>query len=209
MRLNEISENLIEKHKNDISTSLYSDVKLYRGIGNMLNVPIGTQTMQTIRRDRQLLNSSRISGFVFDTVMKLKKWPFRKSNTASITITPEQTGIYGGTCRVYPFNGTWYLYSTTSGDFMIPIDTLVRIIYKQLGPRLNLPRSFTFANRDLLMANLDQIEEWLANNMNIVDQVVDFHVTTDVDELKYAVGEILMWGSKQFIAVRLPYNRGS
>jgi len=107
-----------------------SSVKLYRGIQNQIPEAPGHKSVQDIRTNRQLLDSSPIMGFAFDAFMQALGLPMRKANTASVTVRPSQVAMYGAPCRVFPINGTTYLYSESMSDF---IDISAGILTKAHG----------------------------------------------------------------------------
>ena len=201
MLINEVTDPQLLDYKNKISSALRSDVKLYRGTSN---VSIPDVSLQAMRSDRLPRDSSRLAVFIFDSIMKANRWPFRKSNTTSVSISPKQAKLYGDLLRVYPIDGTVFLYSTQVYDWLPSINRiLVKIYMSALKVYPELRPNGDMYNFDLLLSHPDYINQWIVDNLEEINSQLDLHVTTDINELQYAKGEILMWSAaKNFVAVR-------
>ena len=185
-----------------------SSVVLYRGIGNMRKDPVGTSKVQPIRTDRMLLHSSPLGGRVFDLIMEINGLPMRKANTVSVTQDIEQSSFYGGACRVYPMNGTQYLYSTKVADFITLSSNLLKAAYKvAIKHKVIEPVPGMYLSMDSCSTALQGHEDFVEKYVRAVGKkafaVCDLRTTTNIDDVKASIGEILLYGTPKYIAVRV------
>lgn len=190
------------------STAKNSSVKLYRGIGNMKNDAYGTEKYQPIRLNRNLLHSSPLSGLAFDTAMEACGYPMRKSNTVSVTQDPEQAIFYGGVCRVFPMDGTQYLYSPKVGDFLTFTVKLLGAAYKEALKRglvADIPGN-VYPDDDVynkaLSGQVPFVKRYVKAIGKQACETVDIRVTSNLEEVKAAMGEILIFGTPVYLAIR-------
>lgn len=197
----------VSQPKLNISTAQSSKVKLYRGIGNMYDDPIGTKKIQAIRTDRQLLHSTQLAGHVFDLLMQTLKLPVRKENTASVTRSQEQAMFYGPVCRVYPVDGTLFVYCTKVSDMLGISTRIMTNVYSGLQTVREMPPLHDENDQELLTDILTpyaaMIDQYVTKAAAKIAKDVDLRSTNNIDELRAAPGEILMYGKPYFLAVKV------
>lgn len=185
MRLNEI-ENKEYMSFDEIETIVHahciasskSFTTLYRGVSYAEQAFVGT-----IRKDRTVKDSSILEMFVFNEYMKFKDFPFRKSNTLSVTTKRDQATYYGKTiCQIYPFDGSTYLYSEAISDFINFSRNIITIFHITNG------------------TSITELHELFAEHQRFIDNMVKFQITTDPNDLSKAKGEIIIIGDK-YVAV--------
>lgn len=198
---------LINEVTDTFSVAQNSSVKLYRGIGNMSSAPPGTEKLQPIRNDRRLLHSSPLSGIAFDTAMAACGYPMRKSNTVSVTQDPQQAIFYGGVCRVYPMNGTQYLYSSKVGDYLTFTVKLLGAAYKEAvkrGLSKEIPGGYNDDDvlNKALSGQIPFVQRYIKSIGKQACETFDIQLTSNIEDVQVAQGEILLWGTPAYLAVR-------
>lgn len=196
---------LIDPSELNIGNAAMSSVKLYRGIQNQIPEAPGHKSVQDIRTDRRLLDSSPLMGETFDLFMQALGVPMRKANTASVTTKLHQTIGYGAPCRVFPINGTSYLYSEVVKDF-IRISREIRLIAAEAivgsTPNVSVVDVTSYLD-DILSKNKPAFVQYIKDHANELQQTYKMKMTTNVNQLKNAAGEILLYGTPHFLAIRL------
>lgn len=191
----------------DYGNAAMSSVKLYRGIQNQIPEAKGHRSLQYIRTDRRLLDSTPLMGETFDYFIECLGLPMRKANTASVTTKPNESVAYGAPCRVFPINGTTYLYSLTVSDF-IRISHEVRLkAYNSMRQQYNAPEipSMNWQEPlDTFLSNhRDELFGFIQANAAELQEHYKMRTTKNINVLKAAKGEILLYGTPHFLAIKL------
>lgn len=130
----------------------------------------------------------------------------RKANTASVTTKVHQATAFGATCRVFPINGTTYLYSESIEDF-IKISREIRFKgYNALKAKYSAADLATAFSAEPLDAFLNQHKDeffaFIKANVAELQEFYKMRTTTNINMLKRAKGEILLYGAPHFLAIK-------
>ena len=129
--------------------------------------------------------------------------PFRKHNTVSLTNDISQARVYGKPYRVYPWDGTLYLYGRV--DDMWDIGSYAAAaIYQQgvkagwapaQGPWGSNPNEQVAA----LSKHMQQVHQWCEQNAQRIWEKYSLSTTRDpAVAVAGAMGEILAYGKAYF-----------
>lgn len=196
MRLNEV-ESLQDILQQNCSQAINSTVTLYRGLVPK-TAKEGEHFIGTVRSDRQPRASTPESAAIFDKLMELNGWDFRKSNTLSVAQQIQIAARYGSVYQVYPFDGAQYLGSTKYEDFIsIPIK-IRNLWHRSYTPPHPPPRDKITA--DALRKNPINIIEFMEQNLEEITNAAGLFVSNSLEDMQPAVGEILVLGTK-YVAV--------
>lgn len=199
MRETDFTQNSYKKATN-------SKVILYRGKDQF----VGNRFEQKIRTDRKPLHSDPFSVSLFDCLMKSMNWKFRKSNTLSVSVDEEQAYEFGSSVyRIYPDDTSVYLYSSNYDDF-ISIPKLIinaYVIQVTKAPERGLGAPSFVGSKALEVFNSMKVsyEKDPNGKLPIYDFITKqnykladkagLHITKNIDDLKKAVGEVLVLGA--------------
>lgn len=202
-----INEVTTQHDGSDASAALESRVSLYRGLPEMVAYPIGHETFMPIRLDRKLRDSVPLSGMIFDVVMESNGLPFRKANTASASVRQVQAEMYGAVCRVFPLDGTQYLYSTVVGDFMSLANAVLRQSYDYVDKITPVKTSAfvpsMWSYQKILGPHADLVEKFARKNAKKIFKASQLVVTTDINSITNAMGEVLLFGTAGYYVRRI------
>ena len=221
MRIFEFNEQPLVDYRPALSANcsraVASRVLLYRGMK-----PAKWRTgafVGEIRTNRKTVDSNPIYVDLFDSFMMALNMPFRKSNTLSTSVLEEQAQGYtgrggSGLYKVYPFDGSKYLYSKSVKDFY---DVSVKIedswnFYFQKAENLRekfsgKPQAETLD--DLIPSEeltskteLSVIQDYIKRNVVALNTKLQMHMIDDLSQMTDCQGEVLVYGSK-YVAVQL------
>lgn len=209
MRLNEITRELDpEKLERIIAANckqaLDSPIILYRGVNNKPNMFISD-----IRDDRKARDSRPLSVTIFNYCMETWGFPFRKENALSTSNMYSQADTYSSMIyQVYPFDGAEYLCNNRFFDLMSFTRGIIREFITD--SKKELLRNIPYVAKDVEMkynvhliggGNFNNFEfadinfiGWL--NSNLDKYRVNFIYSKDINDMKSAEGEILVFGAK-------------
>ncbi len=183
---------------------------MYRGVSGKPNVPF----IGTIRSDRKTLHSPPLMTALFDTFMEFLGYPHRKANTLSVSVDEEQADTYGAsTYRVFPFDGSEYLYSKNHDD-LITIGKMILKTYKsspffdKLFEQLVQQHGFDHRDAEILSIHFErnkftleqmQLPQFYAKYGKYLDALIGLKRTKSCRFID-ASGEILVYGN-QYLAI--------
>lgn len=208
MRLNEIDS--IEHQKVEhCKLILQSRVELFRGV----KYNKGWDFISDIRSDRKPKTSTTFEVEIFDKLCEANGWPHRKSNTLSVTSYSPQAKTYGDfRYKIYPFDGTSYLYSTDDllySDFLSIPYTIVRMYIDDVfAEELAKHDSMNYdwyrgkVKKEIAESSAMKKEffKWIHANAGLLSTKMSLKTTTNPIDLKQTNGEILLHGA-QYIGV--------
>ncbi len=196
MKLNEV-ETLKDILDRNCHEAKASTVSVFRGMYPKTHDE-GESFVGTVRTDRRPRSSVPESVKIFDKLMELNGWGFRKSNTLSVAQQPDIAARYGSVYQIYPFDGALYLGSTRYEDF-ISIPMKIRVMWGRSYTPLHPPPRDKIA-ADAARNNPIDIVGYMEQNLEELTNIAGLFVSNSLEDMQPAVGEILVLGTK-YVAV--------
>lgn len=188
----------------NISDAIASSVVLYRGTPDVGRMAVGKTQLVDVRSDRKTRDSTEIETYIFNTIMELNRLPVRKNNSVSLTVDRDQAREYGKLVRVFPLNGSKFIYSPAIHDWWEPIVKILYDIFASFKDELGL--EYPTSNEPMspmLLPHVELVKTYLQKNISNINSALQIHSTSNINDLQSAKGEILLYGASQYVIKRI------